>query len=185
MKQKTQLKVLLIATLAIFGTSYCYATAGHHDGNGEHSHATSKVAAQKVQGGPNGGRLIKVAAQKVQGGPNGGRLITIVDPHMEFLVTPERLVQITFLGRDGQVVPVADQVVSAVGGDRSAPTKVEFVKNGDGLISTAALPEMKRMPIILQIKATPAAPGVRETFYLNMSNCPSCEYKEYACICGH
>ena len=168
MKQKTQLKVLLIATLAIFGTSYCYATAGHHDGNGEHSHGTSKVAAQKVQGGP-----------------NGGRLITIVDPHMEFLVTSERLVQITFLGRDGQVVPVADQVVSAVGGDRSAPTKVEFVKNGDGLISTAALPEMKRMPIILQIKATPGAPGVRETFYLNMSNCPSCEYKEYACICGH
>ena len=168
MKQKTQLKILLIATLAIFGTSYCYATAGHHDGNGGHSHGVSKVAAQEVQGGP-----------------NGGRLITIVDPHMEFLVTPERFVQLTFLGRDGQVVPVADQVVSAIGGDRSAPTKVEFVKNEGGLISTAALPEMKRMPIILQIKVTPDVTRVRETFYLNMSNCPSCEYKEYACICGH
>ncbi len=168
MKQKTQLKVLLIATLALFGKSYCDAAAGHGHSNGEHSHGVSKSGAQEVQGGP-----------------HGGRLITIVDPHMEFLVTPERFVQITFLGRDGQVVPVADQVVSAIGGDRSAPTKVEFVKNEGGLISTAALPEMKRMPIILQIKVTPDAMRVRETFYLNMSNCPSCEYKEYACICGH
>ena len=168
MKQKTQLKVLLIATLALFGKSYCDAAAGHGHSNGGHSHGVSKSAAQEVQGGP-----------------HGGRLITIVDPHMEFLVTPERFVQLTFLGRDGQVVPVADQVVSAIGGDRSAPTKVEFVKNEGGLISTAALPEMKRMPIILQIKVTPDAMRVRETFYLNMSNCPSCEYKEYACICGH
>ena len=104
-----------------------------------------------------------------RGGPNGGRLITIVEPHLEFLVTAERLVQITFLGHDGEVVPVGEQVVSAIGGDRSAPTKVKFVKNEGRLISTAALPEMKSMPIILQIKATPDAKSVRETFYLNMS----------------
>ena len=168
MKQKTPFKVLLIATLVLFGATYCYAAAGHDHGNGGYSHGVTKPAAQEPQGGP-----------------NGGRLITIVEPYLEFLVTPERFVQITFLGRDGQVIPVADQVVSAIGGDRSAPTKVEFVEDEGRLISTAALPEIKRMPIILQIKTTPDAKPVRETFYLNMSGCPSCEYKEYACICGH
>ncbi|KRP37364.1 MAG: hypothetical protein ABS34_03090 [Opitutaceae bacterium BACL24 MAG-120322-bin51] len=173
MKQKTHLKVLLIATLALFGATYSYAAAGHdhgaHDhGNGGHSHGATKPAAQEPQGGP-----------------NGGRLITIVEPHLEFWVTPERFVQITFLGRDGEFVAVGEQVVSAIGGDRSAPTKVEFVKDEGRLISTAALPEMKRMPIILQIKTTPDAKRMRETFYLNMSDCPGCDYKEYACICGH
>ena len=75
MKQKTPFKVLLIATLALFGATYCYAAAGHDHGNGGHSHGVSKSEAQE----PNGG-------------PNGGRLITIVDPHMEFLVTPERYI---------------------------------------------------------------------------------------------
>mgnify|MGYP006076669929 CR=1 FL=1 len=168
MKQKTPFKVLLIATLALFGATYCYAAAGHDNGNGGHSYGVTKPAAQEPQGGP-----------------NGGRLITIVEPYLEFLVTPERFVQITFLGRDGQVLPVVDQVVSAIGGDRSAPTKVEFVEDEGRLISTAALPEIKRMPIILQIKTTLDAERVREAFYLNMSGCSGCEYKEYACICGH
>jgi hypothetical protein len=173
MKQKTYLKVLILGTLALLGVNNVNAGAGHRHSEHGHEHAThsSEAAAH--------------APHQPAGGPNGGRLIKIVVPHLEFFVTPERFVQITFLGRDGQVVPVADQVVSAIGGDRSAPTKVEFVEDEGRLISTAALPEMKRMPIILQIKTTPDATPVRETFYLNMSGCPSCEYKEYACICGH
>jgi len=174
MKQNTHLKVLLLATLALFGATYSYAEAGHdhsahgHDADGGHSNGAAEHAEHKPEGGP-----------------NGGRLITIVEPHLEFLVTSERFVQITFLGHDGEVVPAGEQVVSAIGGDRSAPTKVKFVKKEGRLISTEALPEMKNMPIILQIKATPDAKSVRETFHLNMNECPSCDYKEYSCVCGH
>lgn len=171
MKQKIHLKVLLLAMLALFGATYTYAGSGHDDS--AHSHAAD------------GGHSHGAAEHKSEGGPNGGRLITIVDPHLEFLVTPERLVQITFLGHDGEVVPAGEQVVSAIGGKRSAPTKVTFVKKEGRLISTEALPAMKNMPIILHIKATPEAKSVRETFYLNMSDCPGCDFKEYACICGH
>ena len=106
-------------------------------------------------------------------------------PHLEFYVTPERFVQITFIGHDGEAVAVADQVVSAIGGDRSAPTKIEFVENKGTLVSKNALPDMESMPIVLQIKVTPDAKTMRERFYLNMNDCPSCDFKEYSCVCGH
>ena len=167
MKQKIHLKVLLLAMLVLFGASYSYAGAGHDGGAGGHSHGAAEHA------------------DKPEGGPNGGRLISIVKPNLEFLVTSERFVQITFLGQDGEVVPAGEQIISAIGGKRSAPTKVAFVKKDGRLVSTEALPEMKNMPIILQIKTTPDAKSVRETFYLNMSDCPGCDFKEYACICGH
>ncbi len=174
MKQKTHLKVLLLATLALFGATYSYAAAGHD--NGAHSH--------DADGGHSNGAA-EHAEHKPAGGPNGGRVITIVEPNLEFLLTPERFVQITFLGHEGEVVPVADQVVSAIGGSRTAQTTVEFVEKDGRLVSTEALPEMKSMPIILQIKVTPDAKTVREKFYLNMSDCSGCDFKEYACVCGH
>ena len=173
MKQKTHLKVLL-ATLALFGATYAHAGAGHdHSGHGHDDHAGHDHGPAKSE------------AHEKKGGPNGGRLITTVEPHLEFVVTPERFAQITFIGHDGTVIPVADQVVSAIGGDRSAPTKIEFVESKGTLISKNALPEMKNMPIILQVKATPEAKTVREKFYLNMNECPSCDFKEYSCVCGH
>lgn len=191
MKQKTHLKVILLATLTLLGATYANAGSGHdhaahgheHSDHAGHDHAAAKPA--EHDHGVAGHAGHDHGSHEKQGGPNGGRLITIVEPHLEFLVTPERFVQITFIGHDGAVVPVADQVVSAIGGNRSAPTKVEFVERDGRLISTAALPEMKSMPIILQIKATPDAKKVRETFHLNMSECPGCDYKEYACVCGH
>lgn len=166
MKLKTVIKSCAFILAAFLNAGTGYAGAGHD--HSTHDHGATEHAAHESAGGP-----------------NGGRLITIVEPHLEFWVTPERFVQITFVGHDGKMVPVGDQVVSAIGGNRSAPTKVEFVKDGDRLISTAALPEIKNMPIILQITATPDAKRVRETFYLNMSDCGGCDYKEYACICGH
>jgi hypothetical protein len=156
MKQKIHIKVLLLATLALLGATSVNASAGH-----DH------------------------APHQNKGGPNGGRLITLVEPYLEFFVTPERFVQITFLDQDGKFVPAGEQIVSAVGGDRSAPVEIEFVENAGMLRSTKALPDMKNMPIILQINATPDAKRVREKFYLNMSACSSCSFKEYACICGH
>ena len=186
MKNETHLKVLLLATLALFGATYSHAGAGHDHaahGQDQSDHAGHDHAAAKPAGDADHDHGHDHA--KATGGPNGGRLITIVEPNLEFLVMPERFVQITFLGHDGEVVPAGEQVVSAIGGKRSAPTKVKFVKKEGRLISTAALPKMKSMPIILQIKATPKAKSVRTTFYLNMSECPSCDYKEYACICAH
>lgn len=168
MKQKTHLKILLLTVLALSATSFASAGAGHEHSAYGHGHAHADAA-----------DAVAVVA------PNGGRIIRLVQPQLEFWLTPERFVQITFIDHEGAVVPVADQVVSLVGGDRSAPTMLSFEQKGSVLRSTAALPEIKNMPIVLQIKVTPEAKTVREKFYLNLSNCGSCSYKEYACICGH
>lgn len=168
MKQNTHFKLLLLAMLALSAASFASAGAGQKQGAHGHDGAHAEVA--------------DVAANVA---PNGGRIIRLVQPHLEFWLTPERFVQITFIDHNGAVVPVADQAVSLIGGDRSAPTMLSFEKNDGVLRSTAALPEIKNMPIVLQIKVTPEAKMVRAKFYLNLGNCGSCSFKEYACICGH
>lgn len=139
---------------------------GHnHDGDdhGDHDHA-KKVA-----------------------GPNGGRVITDVEPHAEFFVTADRKVRITFLGADNKPVAVDTQSVNIVCGDRSNPTMLNPAKEADGmsLLSAGTLPEGNNFPTIITFKATSDAAPVRTKFTLNMSNCPSCEYLEYACTCDH
>src|SRR5690349_10903713 len=82
--------------------------------------------------------------------PNGGRLIGSVEPHAEFLVLPDRKVQITFINDDGKPVAPEAQIVTVTAGDRSAPTKLSFTKSGNSLVSDAALPAENDFPAVVQ-----------------------------------
>ncbi|MEO8615949.1 MAG: hypothetical protein ABI600_12470, partial [Luteolibacter sp.] len=64
------------------------------------------------------------AAEKIKA-PNGGRIIEAVTPHAEFLVTPEKKVEIRFL-EAGKVIAPGSQVVTVTTGDRANPTKLAF-----------------------------------------------------------
>ncbi len=168
MKNKSTLKQFMLVCLILTGcTNYSNAAADNDSNADENS------------------RLADLALPARLESPNGGRLITIVEPQFEFFLTAERFAQITFIGENGEFIPLNQQMVSAIGGDRSAPTKVEFIEHDGKLISKEPLPEIKNMPIILQIKVAPEAEIVREKFYLNMDGCSSCSFREYACICGH
>ena len=118
-------------------------------------------------------------------GPNGGRIVESEDFKLEFLVTDDRKVQISFLNTKGEVVSPKDQTVSLVGGDRSDPTRLQFETKGKVLLSKSTLPDLKNMPAILNIRASQGAEPARERFNINMSTCPECSLHEYACICGH
>lgn len=118
-------------------------------------------------------------------GPNGGRLITSLEPHAEFLVTPDRKIQITFVGDDGKAVAPAGQIVAVTTGDRSAPVKMTFVKTDASLVSEQVVPEGNNFPIVIQIKPTPDEKFLVEKFTLNLSECPGCKRPEYACTCDH
>jgi hypothetical protein len=122
---------------------------------------------------------------KKEAGPNGGRIVTATTPHFEFFVTPENKVKITFLGEDGKATALKDQSVTAVGGDRAKPTKLAFAKDGDSLVSDKPLPEGKEIPIVLMVKMDKDAKTVTEKFNVNLAECPTCKFKEYACICEH
>ncbi|RBP38598.1 hypothetical protein DES53_111117 [Roseimicrobium gellanilyticum] len=118
-------------------------------------------------------------------GPTGGKLITEIEPHAEFFVNKDKKVEIRFVDDDNKVVPPAAQTVNVTLGDRSAPTKLTFTKEGDKLISDKAIPAGNDLPTVVQIKATPDAKSVTEKFNLNLNDCPTCKNKEYACTCEH
>lgn len=122
---------------------------------------------------------------EAKAGPNGGKLITEVEPHVEFFVNKDKKVEIRFIDDDMKVVAPGEQVISVILGDRAAPTKLSFTKDGDKLISDKAVPEGNDLPTVVQIKTAPDAKAVMEKFNLNLSDCPTCEHAEYACTCAH
>jgi hypothetical protein len=84
-----------------------------------------------------------------------------------------------------KAVAPKDQALSLIGGDRQNPVRLRFTKKGSVLLSDKALPEGNNLPIVLSIKADAKSKTVREKFNLNLSDCPTCKYKEYACVCEH
>ena len=122
---------------------------------------------------------------ETKAGPTGGKLITEVEPHVEFFVNKDKMVEIRFIDDDMKVVAPGEQVISVTLGDRSAPTKLSFTKEGNMLISDKAIPEGENLPTVVQIKTTPDAKSVTEKFNLNLEQCPTCKNKEYACTCAH
>ena len=124
------------------------------------------------------------AAEKIKA-PNGGRIIDTVEPHAEFLITKDKKVEVRFLDDAGKVVAPAAQTVTVTMGDRSAPTKLAFTKDGDKLVSDKVIPEGKELPVVVQIKTTPEAKFVAAKFNLNLAKCSTCEHAEYACTCAH
>ncbi len=118
-------------------------------------------------------------------GPTGGRLITAVEPHAEFFVTKDKKIEIRFVDDDNKVVAPGEQIVTVTMGDRKAPTKIAFTKEGDKLISDQAIPDGKKLPTVVQIKAKKGAKSVNEKFNLDLAHCSECKHDEYACICDH
>ena len=127
---------------------------------------------------------LATAAEKIKA-PNGGRIIHKVEPHAEFLLTKDKRIEIRFLDDSGKVIAPAAQSVAIVMGDRAAPTRLAFTKDGDKLVSDKAVPEGNNLPVVLQIKTTPDAKTVTDKFTLNLSDCPTCSHLEYACTCDH
>ncbi|OYW71896.1 MAG: hypothetical protein B7Z37_26475 [Verrucomicrobia bacterium 12-59-8] len=123
--------------------------------------------------------------EKIKAGPTGGRLITEVEPHVEFFVNQDKKVEIRFINDDHKIVPPASQVITVILGDRSAPTRLAFTQDGDKLISDKPIPTGNDYPTVVQIRAKEGAKPLNQKFNLNLEQCPTCKYKEYACICAH
>ncbi len=123
--------------------------------------------------------------EKKEPGPNGGRVITSVEPHLEFLVTADRKVQITALTDDLKPAKLSGQVIAVTAGDRSKPTKLEFTEEAGKLVSSNALPEGGDYPVSVSIKADAKAKATYEKFNMDFSKCPECKLQEYACTCAH
>lgn len=125
------------------------------------------------------------AHDKFKAGPTGGRVITTVEPQVEFFVNKDKKVEIRFLDDAGKVVAPEEQEVIVMLGDRSAPTKLAFSKEGNKLISDKTVPEGNDYPTVVQVREKAGAKGMSGRFNLNLEQCPTCKNKEYACTCAH
>lgn len=117
--------------------------------------------------------------------PNRGRLINAMESPTEFLVNPEKKIEIRFLDKDGKVIAPAGQVVTVSMGDRSNPTKLTFKQDGDKIVSEQTIAVGDNLPLVLQIRAKEGAKAVTQKFNLNFAICPTCKNPEYACSCDH
>jgi len=115
-----------------------------------------------------------------------GREVEAGGQRFEFYVREDGKVRLTFLDADDKPVAAGTQEVTLTGGDRAKPTRLAFAKEGDVLVSDAALPaELLDMPVVLRVTPEPGATSAFARFQLNRKTCGECDRPEYACTCDH
>lgn len=122
-------------------------------------------------------------APKVEAGPRHGRILPVGEPKAEFFVETEKSVSIKFYDKENKVVAPAAQTVSATIDAKGKKTKLEFIKKGDALVSSAKIPDGDANPIVVQVKTTADAKPQNFRFKLDLSTCKECSNPEYACTC--
>ncbi len=128
------------------------------------------------------GLLTVNAAEKVVGGPKGGRLLEKTEPRAEFFMEKDRTVTITFYDAALKPVAATAQTVTVIADGKA---KLEFEKKGDVLVSRTKLPEGDGYNVVVQLKQTVEAKPQNFRFKLELHHCGGCNRAEYACTCDH
>jgi hypothetical protein len=124
-----------------------------------------------------------IAAEKIVGGPKGGRLLEVDGQKAEFFVTTDRKVEITFY--DDALKPVApsEQVVAVTAEPKAGRAKLDLDKTATGYLSKTALPEGDPYRVVVQLRSKPDAKPQNFRIDLELHTCSECKRKEYACTC--
>ena len=123
------------------------------------------------------------AAEKVEAGPRGGRLLETEGPRPEFFVEKDRTVSIAFYDANQKKVPAGAQTVTAIAEVKSGREKLEFEIKGDLLVSKSPLPEGNGYTVVVQYRPTAGARPKNFRVPLNLETCGGCDRAEYACTC--
>ncbi len=125
------------------------------------------------------------AADKIVGGPKGGRLLETAAPKTEFLVNAERKVEIHFYDAALKPSAPAGEAVTVIAEPKTGRTPVELEKTAFGWVSKKPLPEGETYRVVVQIREKPEAKPQNFRLELNLEICGGCSRAEYACTCGH
>lgn len=125
-----------------------------------------------------------VAAEKIVGGPKGGRLLEVDGQKAEFFVTADRKVEITFY--DAALKPVApgEQVVAVTAEPTAGRVKLDLEKTVTGYLSKTALPTGDPYRVVVQMRAKADAKPQNFRVDFNLATCGECKRAEYACTCN-
>ncbi len=133
-----------------------------------------------------GGLVSAPAAEKIVGGPKGGRLLDTEPQKAEFFVTKARKVEITFYDAKLKPVAPAAQVIAVTAEPKSGRTKVELEKTATGFVSKTALPAANEpYRVVVQVREKPDAAPQNFRVDLDLGTCGECKRAEYACTCAH
>ncbi|MCU0796974.1 MAG: hypothetical protein MUF31_13685 [Akkermansiaceae bacterium] len=142
------MKRTIALILALLASPLAFAEEKHDHEHHEHEEIVTQ--------GPNGGQVIRSAAGFA----------------FEVTVDKDRKARIVFIDKDNNPLAHAEQSITGIAGERSAPTKLNFAKGKDAdaqvLISDMALPAGAHVPMILTIKTTPDGKAVTERFELHL-----------------
>ncbi len=124
------------------------------------------------------------AADKIVGGPKGGRLLEADGQKAEFFVTKDRKVEITFY--DAALKPIApgEQVVAITAEPKSGRAKIDLEKTATGYVSKTPLPEGDPYRVVVQMRAKADAKPQNFRVDFNLETCGECKRAEYACTCN-
>jgi len=111
------------------------------------------------------------AAEKIVGGPKGGRLLEADGQKAEFFMTNDKKIEIIFY--DAALKPIApgEQVVAVTAEPKSGRTKVELEKTATGYVSKAAVPEGTPYRVVVQMRTKPDAKPQNFRVDLDLANC--------------
>ena len=119
----------------------------------------------------------------VEIGPNGGRILEFSKNetmHGEVTVKDGKFL-IALLDKDMKAVVVAEQTLTATGGDVKKPAKLEVTKTATGF----TVPVVKDGEwLILQYKETAKGKAITARLNYDTGNCEACSSPEWICKCA-
>lgn len=126
------------------------------------------------------------AAEKIVGGPKGGRLLQAGAQKAEFFVTKDRKAEVTFYDAALKPAALGTQVVTIIAEPKSGRKTLELQPTAHGYISKAPLPDgSEPYRVVVQLREKPDARPQNHRIDLDLSTCGECQRAEYACTCGH
>jgi hypothetical protein len=118
----------------------------------------------------------------VEIGPNGGRILEFSkneSMHGEVTLKGDKF-HIAILDKDMKPVKVEGQTLTATGGTREKPVKLEVTKGEKGF----SVPTVKPGEwLILQFKEKSDGKAITARFEFDTSNCSKCDSAEWICKC--
>lgn len=133
-----------------------------------------------------GSTLAASAAEKIVGGPKGGRLLDVGSQKAEFFVTKDRKAEVTFYDAGLKPAALGAQVVAITAEPKGGRKTLEMEKTANGYISKTALPESSEpYRVVVQLREKADASPKNYRVDLNLEKCGECKRAEYACTCAH
>lgn len=125
-----------------------------------------------------------VAAEKIVGGPKGGRLLEVGSQKAEFFMTKDRKAEVIFYDASLEPTQPGAHVVAITAEPKSGRTPIELEKTETGFISKAALSEAAEpYRVVVQLREKAGAAPKNYRIDLDLANCGGCDRAEYACTC--